>query len=197
MEYETQEYKGYTIKVMYDDSPLNPRTEWDNLGVMICVHRRYDLGNIQEHSAEAIDEHIKEQEIAVILPLYLMDHSGLSISTGPFNDPWDSGQVGYIYLTRKTVEREWGWARLTQARKNQLRKYLIAEVEMYDAYLTGQVYGFEVFNSTGGSVDSCWGFYGQDGLKDMINECHATIDNEVQEDAVKAEAFERMGECAV
>ena len=30
----------------------------------------------------------------VVLPVYLLDHSGLSVSTTDFNDPWDSGQTG-------------------------------------------------------------------------------------------------------
>ena len=33
----------------------------------------------------------------ITLPLYLMDHSGLAMQTTSFNDPWDSGQVGWIY----------------------------------------------------------------------------------------------------
>ena len=34
----------------------------------------------------------------ITLPLYLMDHSGLAMQTTSFNDPWDSGQVGWIYV---------------------------------------------------------------------------------------------------
>jgi len=36
--------KKYTLKIMYDDNAQNPR-EWDNLGKMMCWHRRYDLGD--------------------------------------------------------------------------------------------------------------------------------------------------------
>jgi len=37
----------------------------------------------------------------VLLPLYLLDHSGLSISTSDFCDPWDSAQVGWIYTDKR------------------------------------------------------------------------------------------------
>ena len=29
-----------------------------------------------------------------------MDHSGLAMQTASFNDPWDSGQVGWIYVSK-------------------------------------------------------------------------------------------------
>ena len=35
----------------------------------------------------------------IMMPLYLMDHSGLAMQTESFHDPWDSGQVGWIYVT--------------------------------------------------------------------------------------------------
>ena len=44
----------------------------------------------------------------VILPLYLFDHSGISISTGSFHDPWDSGQVGFIYASKEKAKEGWG-----------------------------------------------------------------------------------------
>lgn len=46
-----------------------------------------------------------------ILPLFLYDHSGLAMSTGSFvgrahHAEWDSGQVGYIYMTKDTAMKE-------------------------------------------------------------------------------------------
>ena len=82
-------YKGYTINIEKDLDPLNPRTEFDNLGKMVCFHDRYDLGD-KDHGINHNDfnswkemfDHIKRTEIvAVILPLYLYDHSGITISS--------------------------------------------------------------------------------------------------------------------
>jgi len=79
----------------------------------------------------------------VILPLYLYDHSGISMSTGSFGDPWDSGQVGFIYVSRETILKEWGNGSkiLTKKLKERAIKYLEGEVETYDDYLRGNVYG--------------------------------------------------------
>ena len=35
----------YLLQVMYDDEPLNPRTDYDNFGKMVCWHSRYNLGD--------------------------------------------------------------------------------------------------------------------------------------------------------
>ena len=47
MSQDTEEYKGYTINIDYDEDPMNPRTDWDNAAVMVCWHRRYNLGDLQ------------------------------------------------------------------------------------------------------------------------------------------------------
>ena len=38
---------GNTIKVFVDEDPQSPR-EWDNAGTMVCFHRRYNLGDIND-----------------------------------------------------------------------------------------------------------------------------------------------------
>ena len=45
----------------------------------------------------------------VILPLYLYDHSGITMSTSVFSCPWDSGQVGWIYAEKKKLIEETGY----------------------------------------------------------------------------------------
>jgi len=51
----------------------------------------------------------------VIKPLYLYDHSGIAMSTSSFigrahHAEWDSGQVGYIYMTKDEAMHELGMA---------------------------------------------------------------------------------------
>lgn len=47
----------YLLQVMYDDEPLNPRTDYDNFGKMVCWHSRYNLGD--EHDFEDTNELLK------------------------------------------------------------------------------------------------------------------------------------------
>jgi hypothetical protein len=175
-------YKGYTIKIQHDELCESPR-EWDNLGTMICKHRRYDLGDSAaskdfpwyEFSSwqEARNYLLKNMDAAVVLPLYLYDHSGITMNTTGFACRWDSGQVGFIYATKEKIRAEYGWKRLTKKRLQQIQDILDGEVKTYDQYLTGDVYGYTI-EKNGEHIDSCWGYYGQE---DCLNEAKSIIDH--------------------
>ncbi len=42
---------NYRLKIYQDDNTDSPRS-WDNLGTMICFHRRYNLGDKHNYSHE-------------------------------------------------------------------------------------------------------------------------------------------------
>lgn len=88
--------------------------------------------------------------------------SSITMKTTPFSCPWDSGQVGFIYAKKADLKREFGWKRMSPQREDDIRQYLKAEVETYDMYLRGEVYGFSIEGHDGEPIDSCWGFYGDD-----------------------------------
>jgi len=114
---------------------------------------------------EAMDEawaRIHDSNAIIMLPLYFYDHGGITMRTTSFRDPWDSGCVGYIYVDVDAVKQEWKWYRLTQQRREHIESILQAEVEEYDAYLTGQVYYWYITDDKGETVDSCGGYYGYD-----------------------------------
>jgi hypothetical protein len=157
---------NYTYIVeQYFDEVDSPR-DWDNLGTMTCWHRNYSLGDEQPRlePAEWAEWLKKEHPNAIILPLYLYDHSGITISTTPFSCSWDSGQVGYIYTTLERA-REMGfkyWKRLTKKRRDQLAAYLIGEVKTYDQYIRGEVYRYVIEDEDGNFIDGCGGYYDRD-----------------------------------
>ena len=165
---ETIEINDKVIKIYYDDEPMNPRTEWDNLGTMVCWHRGYALGDKGVNHLGWMEGQGRKPYLW--LPLYLYDHSGITMRTTPFGDPWDSGQVGIIYIERETIVSEYGWRRISSKRLEQIKTYLRSEVETYDQYLTGEVYGYQVVDADGEVKDSCWGFFGEEGKKQAIEE---------------------------
>ena len=238
----------YTLFIMDDCDPLNPREDRDNLGKMVCWHSRYCLGDEHDHSEpedflkqllfakyssgpdseygkpvydyikqgrakevrlkynrstrewellenqywnsnndwftsssypaslkckavpdwflddclsalqmNELVELVKQMEGMVILPLYLYDHSGITMNTFGFSCPWDSGQVGWIYADYDMVKKEYG--EVTPETLMAARRLLTSEVEEYDYYLTGQCYGFRLYEDDA-EIDSCWGFLG-------------------------------------
>ena len=242
----------YTLKIVVDNDPLNPREDYDNFGHMTCWHRRYNLGDKHdfetpdEFLAQLVRDTIPENDVVayvkdgkaeglaleydrsnrewelksyneyfkkwygegtfpaplpnnytalsesilenmgasdlmnlagrthLILPLYLYDHSGITISTSDFGDRWDSGQVGWTYASHADVAKEYGDA--SPENIERARKLLNAETENYDCYLRGDCYGFQLYEN-GEEVDSCWGFLGS------FDEAKAVIREYVPEDA--------------
>ena len=167
---ETIKLGNHTIYVHIDENPPNPRTEWDNLGTMVCFHNRYTLGD-KDHGYNSNDfanwDELqaaikKDNDVAAILPIYMYDHSGLTINTTGFSCPWDSGQIGFIYITKEQVRKEFSAKRVSGKLSKKMREYLKGEVESYDKYLRGEYYGFIIENDNGDVVDSCWGFDDKD-----------------------------------
>ncbi len=162
---------GFTVRVTPDSEPLNPRTEWEHLGKMVCFHKRYTLGDKHDLRSgdfdgwDAVREYLEgEQDAAVVLPLYLMDHSGITMSTNPFGCRWDSGQVGFIYMDHAKVRDEFGGS------VSRATACLEAEVEEYDRYLRGDVYTVTLLDPDGNVVDCVGGFFGEDAAKEQVED---------------------------
>ncbi|SNS23209.1 hypothetical protein SAMN05446037_1006135 [Anaerovirgula multivorans] len=199
------------------------------------------------YAAEELTEYATDAELlsiiseyAVILPLYLYDHSGITMSSSPFSCQWDSVQVGWIFCTKerfreetgytedelfntdssrhpaigeriKTADSEWwgqvvsvykdsyavdfDWNKIPSARSSknikivrndeiievmsyQAAEILEEEVETYDKYLRGDIYGYELSekikcNCCGHVVleyvDSCHGYYSIQDIKENLS----------------------------
>jgi hypothetical protein len=245
----------YTLFIVNDDMPENPREGRDNFGHMICFHSRYSIGdehkyeNTHELFADVIRHSVPDKDIIAfikdgnsetskleydrsshewelnvysdffkkwftefsasgplesisdlagtiienmkgsemfplvekancILPVYLYDHSGLTINTTGFTCPWDSGQIGWIYASHAQVKAEYGAVMPENLKKAE--SLLESEVKLFDYYLTDQCYGFQLFEGDV-ETDSCWGFFGdirdvQDAVKEYLpDECKDII----------------------
>lgn len=183
---------GRVLKIYYDQNAESPR-EWDNIGTIAYKHDHYNLGEekiddpidwlISILGYNDIDNYkptvlapanyevgynnatlrfleAEFMEKFPALPIYLYDHSGQTISTKPFSCPWDSGQVGYIYATPEKINE----INPEDKSKEKILEYLQGEIDTFDQYIRGEVYGFEEFASEkdaedDNTTDSCWGFY--------------------------------------
>lgn len=195
----TTDGRKLRLVIEQDQFSEDPRS-WDNIGTMLCCHRDYQLGDCNSNrdtelqlaeicrkygkSDEEIDEMTFAEEVQFILnqdnvcglPLWLYDHSGISISTGRVC-PWDSSFVGLIfvekdfYLAQMYLKDEEGW-------KEKAKETLKSEIETYSDFLEGNVYQWTLYEPTvvirqsmdgkelsrkideeGEAVDSMGGFY--------------------------------------
>ncbi len=171
----TEMYRDHRIKIFHDTDPENPRN-FETYTTMTCWHRRYRLGD--PHTFETPSDFLvnlagvskattlgmdallmRARRQAIILPLYLYDHSGITMNTIGFHCPWDSGQVGFIHVTRVDARSAYGVKRLSPQRSDHLEKLLVQDVVTYDAYLTVNCFGF-IIEKDDEETDSCWGFLG-------------------------------------
>ena len=179
---ESVEYKGYQINITEDSDPMNPRVDWDHLGTMVCFHRRYNLGdpNHRFSGPEELEEFLqKNRKDLIVLPLRLYDHSGISISTSnsyPYNDYFDSGLVGFIFVQKETLRIEYKIKHITKKIREKTIKVLEQEVKTYNNYISGNVYGYSI-EDCGEDLDCCSGYYGYDFEDNgLLQDARAAID---------------------
>lgn len=150
-----------TFKVFADPNPENPRIAWDNTGVMHCLHRRYTLGDEGAESPFKDGALQLRDDIVLAKPIYLYDHSGITVSHSPFSCPWDSGRVGTHYLTAEGLQAF--TEGLDLSREEALAKAdacLDDELRVYDAFLCGEVWCWTRFGDNGGDDETMGGCYG-------------------------------------
>ena len=167
--------------LIQDNDPIDPRED-ENLGNMVCFHKRYSLGDKTDLKSddfngwEDLYDYLKnEKKAIIILPLYLYDHSGISIKVGSFQGllpqghaEFDSGQVGFIYVTKEDLKR-------IGIAKSRAEKSLQTEVEIYNDYIQGNVYCLvkENYNKKKEQInyDTCGGYFGySEALKGLKTE---------------------------
>lgn len=154
-------YKGFRIEVDYDPDAESPRAD-DNVWTFVCWHSRYKLSDEGKNIWATPGDFQKwwkpRSATGLLHPLYLYDHSGITISTSAFGDRWDSGQVGWAYLTGKELRKHF---RGSPDMREAARKALEDEVGDYAIYLEGRIYVYDIYcDGEESPCDSCCGIYG-------------------------------------
>jgi len=177
-------YKKHKIEVFYDEDYDSRECFEDILGKAVCYHERYNLGSERAKNTDMYsswrdwleEEVLKPNNNQVVyLPLYLYDHSGISISTTPFECRWDSGQVGYIYATKAEIRKWFAVKRCTQKVIEKALEVFISIIKEYDSYLRGEVYGFTITSICNNDLESIWGYVGD--IDYVIEEAKKIIDD--------------------
>jgi hypothetical protein len=170
----TETINGFTINIYPDEEPMNPRKDLECLGTIYHCSRRHRFGSDEVMDVDDIKAMADNPDI-ISLPVFLYDHSGLSMSTKAFSCPWDSGQIGIIAIDRATALKEFGGKQVTKALRDKVIKRLEAEIGCYNDYLEGNYCGYVITDRDGNDVDSCWGF---ENLEGCLSEAKANLPDE-------------------
>lgn len=164
--------KEYRLIIKQDDW-FNPRED-SNLWNMLYSHRNYILwdqildnywNSLEEDFAIFINNKfnileresyysLTDKEIdkiykwidknIIYLPLYLYDHSWITINTTWFSCRWDSWQVWYIYVHRDDILEEFNNNKLFKKIKDKTYSLLKNEVKVFDKYLQWDFYYYKI-----------------------------------------------------
>lgn len=151
---EVEKYKlniegGYRakVKIMYDEYPLNPYKDYDQLSDLTSWVRNYDLDSkdaIKFDSPDEVKKALKRGELVFAAPVFAYIHSGITVKMGSMGNwpdqQWDCGLAGYVYVTREKAKSHGGYKRITKKVREEVAKIAEAEIKEFDMYLTGQSY---------------------------------------------------------
>lgn len=166
---------------------------WKHLGDKHDVN--FDGGfDSRQHFIDGGELAVRKQlkDVVICKPVHLYNHSGITISTSysyPYNCRWDSGTCGFLVVTKQDIRDNWNIKRVTQHYIDWAEKIAEAELKTLDQAVRGEVYGFvhekeieierEINGEINGeieieviveTIDSCWGFYGDDWMKNGMTD---------------------------
>lgn len=193
--YEEKMHRGFKCSVYYDPDPMSP-DDLDTLGTIYSGHRKY---NPQKHKMEEIiefdeDGNWRVDSNYIFVRIYFYEHSGITIwsSRDPQRCGWDSGLFGLYAVHKDKAAKEFGdLSNLENYEK--VMKCLEGEVEDWDTYLRGEVYGYVVEDEDGCEVKSCWGFYDypEDVMKEAISIADWNADRREKDEREESERVEK------
>lgn len=105
--------KTHAVEIYYDEHvTVSDALEGFKPHIKVLyAHRRYILGDVEINPREFEDEEemvqwLKDTHNAkTIMPLYCYEHGNITVSTGAFSCPWDSGQTGWVISTEENDEK--------------------------------------------------------------------------------------------
>ena len=124
-------------------------TDYDgNLCTIFSQKGNWNIGDpgysyTRDEAPEKYEEFKARQDKGEILmlPVYMYDHSGQTISLGDFHDRFDSGVCGFAFVEKKRIFEEYpdtteeNW-------KEKAYKVIQAEIDIYDKYIRGENYAW-------------------------------------------------------
>jgi hypothetical protein len=147
------------VRVVYDDSGAtdSPIDSHDDSVRLVEWSRRHGL-NDSWGSKRGFSRDIEPPEALawakengfIVYPVFKYEHGNVLYKTSPFSCPWDSGQSGYLFLSRK----EW------KRKSKRSDSYAAAILESYSDWCNGSIFGYIIEDSNGDELDSVWGFIG-------------------------------------
>ena len=167
---DTAIVENLTVNVYSDndnDNINNPLTsECYLFGTVSCFHREYNLSseNSEFTDQDDLKRHIRLKNV-ISLPVYLYDHSGITINTTGFSCRWDSGEIGYIHITKEEIYKEFNVKRISSELLKKVYANLKGTISFINDYLTGNIHYFEIIDTDSEEIlEAVYGYVGNSDI---------------------------------
>ena len=160
-----------TVVSMIEDGRLDGLTVERLNGGLITVRDETDGDTFESFMPGAIIDVLADnmtfarcdallKDVVHVEPVWAYEHSGLTISVGPrgypYNDQWDSYQIGYAVVTKSDILANWPDA---ETKWDELAEKVVKDVvDEFDKYLTGDVWGYQLYELDGAECDVTFRF---------------------------------------
>lgn len=162
---QIEEYKGYEIKIYYDEDAQSPR-DWDNVATFVCCHRRYELGDRQDMDDcidELFDKHVNAKDV---IAYFIKSRNARFVRNGTEDYDgaydkyleWDNGK-NYLGVDDDTPDEDLAYNHINDMLTNG-EKLMLVEQSGNVAILPISMYdhsGITLWlGSTRGHIDAQW-----------------------------------------
>ena len=183
-----------TYDIIYDTGAVNPFTEYERLGCLVTTNEKYGhladatykygyysllvslAGEYQNMDTDRFRWALNVADGRHYYGMYGIDLSvaqadAQSTIERAFDKHYISVSADHIapgtlyYVRIEDVLKEYSRKNMSKQLRKHVEKILDQELSDLNAYLEGEVYGWEVRDEYGHCIDSCYGYYGEPGRK--------------------------------
>jgi len=165
---------------IWNDSDMESPREWDNLGYFITCDSKHNSPDInqdikriiqstcdealsQEMHIKMIKAGMKAENLGKVLAIYPVtkyEHGNVSYRLGTVHG-FDSSNNSFYIVTKESAD-------LIGAEAKDFEKIIKAEIETYNKWVNGEIYGFTLYDDKGEVEESCGGFYAIEDIREYL-----------------------------
>ena len=177
---EKLNYKGFTIEIVPDDFTDSP-DDWGNTDVFLVYDHRDFCIKRNGFNPEDIYEAMKNKEEKYdnywYFPVFAYIHSGISLSLKRWFPGLPQGHNEFDVSFKGFILADSNIYKTSEEAFNVCQ----SEINVWNDYLSGNVWGFRTMDSEENEIDSCYGFYGDPEKSGLIEQAKDSIDCEIEQ----------------
>lgn len=140
-----------------------------------CLHKK--MGVVQ--FADYLCDLLNTRKGIVAFPILSQEHSSIHYYLGRSIDRWEGSIAGFAWVEKSKLYTEYSVSKISAKLLERMKKYVSSELDMYNKWVNGEVFGYQLIGADGNFKDSCYGFYeNDDDLDDLLNHILSYVDTD-------------------